>query len=76
MCVNWLTLRRRRCPLQWLIKPGQRIARSTSAGTFSTSGIHPYVTAALGPAVQRYTLGSLRYVIRALGAHCENQEFW
>src|ERR1700740_3076601 len=37
-----------------------RFAQIAAAGTFSTAEIHPHVTAALGPAVQHYGLGSLR----------------
>ena len=39
-----------------------------AAGTFSTTEIHPHLRAALGPAVQHYDLGSLRYDLGKLRA--------
>jgi hypothetical protein len=45
-----------------------RFAQIAAAGTFSTAEIHPHVTAALGPAVQHYGLGSLRYDLGKLRA--------
>jgi hypothetical protein len=45
-----------------------RFAQIAAASTFSTGEIHPHVIAALGPAVQRYSLGSLRYDLSKLRA--------
>src|SRR5271155_3094018 len=45
-----------------------RFAQIAAAGTFSTTEIHPYVTAALGSAAQQYSLGSLRYDLSKLRA--------
>jgi hypothetical protein len=39
-----------------------------AASTFSTAEIHPYMTAALGSAVERYSLASLRYDLSKLRA--------
>jgi hypothetical protein len=43
-----------------------RFAQIAAAGTFSTGEIHPHVTAALGRAGDRYSLGSLRYDLSKL----------
>jgi hypothetical protein len=45
-----------------------RFAQIAAAGTFSTGEIHPHVTAALGRAMERYSLGSLRYDLSKLRA--------
>jgi len=45
-----------------------RFAQIAAAGTFSTGEIHPHVTAALGPAAERYSLTSLRYDLSKLRA--------
>jgi hypothetical protein len=45
-----------------------RFAQIAAAGTFSTGEIHPHVTTALGPAVEQYHLGSLRYDLSKLRA--------
>ena len=45
-----------------------RFAQIAAAGTFSTREIHRHVTAALGPAVERYSLASLRYDLSKLRA--------
>jgi hypothetical protein len=38
-----------------------RFAQIAAASTFSTGEIHPYVAAALGSSIKRYSLASLRY---------------
>jgi hypothetical protein len=45
-----------------------RFAQIAAGGTFSTGEIHPHMTAALAPAVQRYSLASLRYDLSKLRA--------
>jgi hypothetical protein len=45
-----------------------RFAQIAAAGTFSTGEICPHVTAALGPAAERYNLASLRYNLSKLRA--------
>ncbi|MBV8522006.1 MAG: hypothetical protein JOY71_07755, partial [Acetobacteraceae bacterium] len=45
-----------------------RFAQIAAAGTFSTTEIHPHVTAALGGTAERYSLCSLRYDLSKLRA--------
>jgi hypothetical protein len=45
-----------------------RFAQIAAASTFSTGEIHPHVTAALGSATKRYSLGSQRYDLSKLRA--------
>jgi hypothetical protein len=45
-----------------------RFAQIAAASTFSTGEIHPHVTAALGAATQRYSLGAPRYDLSKLRA--------
>jgi hypothetical protein len=52
-----------------------RFAQIAAAGTFSTGEIHPHVTAALGPAAERYSLASLRYDVSKLRAKGLVQKF-
>ncbi len=45
-----------------------RFAQSPAANTFSIGEIHRHVIAALGCAIQQYSLASLRYDLSKLGA--------
>jgi DNA invertase Pin-like site-specific DNA recombinase len=45
------------------------LPRSRRPAPFSTGEIHPHVTAALGPAAERYSLASLRYDLSKLRAN-------